>query len=86
MNPKLYQYISTDPISLESTEIIISQIKNNLCAINLNDNKKAIGIFCKVPFPDEKNLLTMLKPTHTSNKEILSDHKQMMFNLPKTQK
>ena len=30
-----------------------------------------------------KKLLTMLKPAHTSTKEIQSDHKQKIFNLPK---
>jgi len=60
MNSKINCYISSNPISLEATEIIINQIKNNLCKINLTDNKKVIEIFCKVPIPNEKNLLPII--------------------------
>ena len=47
-------------ISLEGTEIILEQMKNTLCIINIG-NKKGIGFFCKIPFLDNNNnLLTVL--------------------------
>ena len=35
------------PISLKSTEIIVDQMKNNVCKINLLDGRKGTGFFVK---------------------------------------
>ena len=49
-----------EPVSLETSEIINEQIKKNLCEITIGKKSNVIGAFCKVPFPDEKNLLPVL--------------------------
>ena len=46
-------------ISLEGIEIILEQMKKKICRINIG-NKKGIGFFCKIPFPDYNNLLPVL--------------------------
>ena len=46
-------------ISLEGTEIILEQMKNTLCIINIG-NKKGIGFFCKIPFLDNNNNLLII--------------------------
>ena len=46
-------------ISLNGTEIILEQMKKTLCKIN-RGNKKGNGFFCKIPFRDDNNLLTVL--------------------------
>ena len=46
-------------ISLEGTEIIFDQMKKAVCKINIG-NKKGIGFFCKIPFPDSFHLLPVL--------------------------
>ena len=46
-------------ISLKGIEIIIEQMKKKKCKINIK-NKKGIGYFCKIPFPNENNLLSVL--------------------------
>ena len=38
------------PISLESTEKIIKQMKYNICKIIIRDGSKGTGFFCKIPF------------------------------------
>ena len=47
------------PVSLETTEKIIEQMKNCVCKICVDD-KKGTGFFCKIPFPDNVNLLQVL--------------------------
>ena len=56
-NNKIEDYPKS--ISLEGTEIIIEQMKKKVCKINIG-NKKGIGFFCKIPFPDINNLLPVL--------------------------
>ena len=46
-------------ISLEGTEIILEQMKKKVCKINIG-RKKGTGFFCKIPYPDNNNLLTVL--------------------------
>ena len=48
-------------ISLKSTEIIVEQMKNKICKIILeNGNGTGTGFFCRIPFPDNNNKLTVL--------------------------
>ena len=48
------------PITVYQTEIILEQMKTNVCKIHLKNGEKATGFFCKIPFPDENNLLPVL--------------------------
>ena len=48
------------PISIKKAEKILFQMKNCVCKIYTNEGKKGTGFFCKIPFPDESNLLCVL--------------------------
>ena len=52
-------------ISLEGTKIIIEQMKNIICKINIG-NKKGIGFFCKIPYIDNNNNLLKVLITNTN--------------------
>ena len=49
-----------EPISFESTEKIVGQMKKSICEIDLDDNYRGTGFFCKIPFPDNDHLLPVL--------------------------
>ena len=57
--------------SLESTEIIISQIQNNICKIYLDNGSKGTGFFCKIPIEknNNENLMTVL----ITNNHLIDD-------------
>ena len=60
------------PISLESTEKIINQMKNNICKIVIGDGSKGTGFFSKIPFPDNNYLIPVLiTNSHIITREIL---------------
>ena len=65
------------PISLESTEKIIEQMRNNVCKINLLDETKGTGFFCKIPYDKKNNLLKVLiTNNHVINANILKKMKR----------
>ena len=55
------------PVDLEGTRKIIFQMEKCICKIYQN-GKKGTGFFCKIPFPDKNNLLSVL----ITNNHILS--------------
>ena len=55
----------SNPISLEQLEIIMEQMKKNLCKIYKQDGSFGSGFFCKIPFKDEFNMLPVLFTTTT---------------------
>ena len=45
----------------DQTKIILAQLENSVCKIyETKDNKTATGFLCKIPFPDQLNLLPVL--------------------------
>ena len=57
-------------ISYECTEKIIEQMKKNVCKIRIG-NEQSTGFFCKIPFPDENNLLPVfITNNHVINKKL----------------
>ena len=60
---------SIKPISIEGIEKILFQMKNCICKIYGNDGIKGTGFFCKIPFPNESNLLPVL----ITNNHVLRD-------------
>jgi len=59
-------------ISYENTEIILDQMKKNICKIKMRDGSQGTGFFCKIPFPDKDNLLPVLiTNNHVINQELL---------------
>ena len=55
-------------ISLKGIEIILEQMKNNVCKINVG-KIKGNGFFCKIPFPWDNDLLPVL----ITNNDILDE-------------
>ena len=39
-------------IPYECTEIILDQMKKNICKIKMKDGSQGTGFFCKIPFPN----------------------------------
>ena len=70
------------PFELDVTEKIIDQMKNNVCKI-FGDTKNGTGFFCKIPFPDDSNLLTVLiTNNHVINESILKNkNKKLLISL-----
>jgi hypothetical protein len=64
------------PISLENTENILNQMKKTICKISYENKIIGIGFFCKIPFPDNNYLLSVLiTNNHIVNESILEGEK-----------
>ena len=50
----------TKIIPYENAKTIIEQMEKNIFKIRVNKNNEGTGFFCKIPFPDEENMLTVL--------------------------
>ena len=71
---KKEEYIASYPkaISFDCTEVIINQMKKNICRIKIEKNLQGTGFFCKIPFPDKNNMLKVLiTNNHIINEETL---------------
>ena len=70
------------PITSESTEIILSQMKKCICKIYMNNGNKGTGFFCKIPFPDKNKLLKVLiTNNHVINETSLNKKEiKILFN------
>ena len=61
-----------DPISFDSTEKILLQMKMSICKIKSDKGIKGTGFFCKIPFPNSNNLLpALITNNYIINKEEL---------------
>ena len=58
-------------ISYECTKKIIKQMERNICKIKIGE-EQGTGFFCKIPFPDLNNMLSVfITNNHNINKELL---------------
>ena len=48
------------PITSESTEIILSQMRKSICKIYMDNGVKGTGFFCQVAYPDKNHLAKFL--------------------------
>ena len=60
-----------DIITSEKTEIILSQMKKNICKIYMDDGSKGTGFFCKIPVLNKDHFITVLV---TNNHLIDENH------------
>jgi len=60
-----------DIITSENTEIILSQMKKNICKIYMDDGSKGTGFFCKIPIPNKNHFIKVLV---TNNHLIDENH------------
>ena len=58
-------------ISYECTKIILEQMEKNICRIKIGE-EKGTGFFCKIPFPDKDNMLSVfITNNHIIDENIL---------------
>ena len=57
-------------ISLESTEIIINQMKKKIFKIYLDNGTKGTGFFCRIPLINNKELKLLITNNHLINLEM----------------
>ena len=58
------------PLSKEQTKQILSQLEKMVCKIYESNNIIATGFICKIPYPDQFQLLPVLiTNNHVLNKE-----------------
>ena len=73
MNPNTNKekYLENYPIPLtsESIEVILSQMKRNICKIYMDDGSTGTGFFCKIPYPDK----SLLIPVLVTNNHLIDD-------------
>ena len=86
MNPNTIKekYIEDypNPITLESTEIILNQMKNCVCKIYMDNGIKGTGFFCKIPFPDKDHLIPFLiTNNHIIDESYLKKDKRIEFTI-----
>jgi len=69
------------PISLESTDKILNQMKKTICKLSYDEKYIGIGFFCKIPFPDDSSQLSVLiTNNHIINESIL-DREKISFSI-----
>ena len=66
---------SPRPVSIETTEKILSQMKNSICKIY---KCNGTGFFCKIPF---KNFKALITNNHIINKEYIKNNKIIKISL-----
>ena len=74
------------PISLESLEIILEQMKKSICLIKCKKTGLGTGFFCVIPFPNKLNLLPVLfTNNHIIGKEDLAINQKIEIVLKNKQ-
>ena len=68
------------PISLNSTEKIIVQMKNSICKINLLNGNKGTGFFCKILYKN-KIVPLLITNNHVINQEILNRNENILITI-----
>ena len=82
INPEIFFEKSTIPVSFENTEKILSQMKNCICKLYTKDGGKGTGFFCKIPYPDQSKLLTVLiTNNHILDENELKNNNIIKYNL-----
>jgi len=70
-NTNKEKYLENYPIPLtsESIEVILSQMKKNICKIYMDDGSTGTGFFCKIPYPNK----SLLIPVLVTNNHLIDD-------------
>ena len=77
-----------DPISIGITKKIIEQLENSVYEINIGDNNKYMGIFCKISYLDNSmmNILIINKAINIDKIKILINNKYKEIKMEKRRK
>ena len=80
-NPEIELNKQPQPIDMEQMDIIKEKMKKSICKI-INDKGCGTGFFCKIPFPDEFNLLPVIITNyHVIDQNDLKQGKRIQFSL-----
>ena len=70
------------PITLENTEIIISQMQKSICKIYMDNGAKGTGFFCRVPYPDKNHYINCLVTNnHVIDEPYLDKNKNIELSI-----
>ena len=72
---EIYTGKSPDPIPIEGTETILSQMKNSICKISKENREKGTGFFCKIPIPGNILFPVLITNNHILNEEDIENNK-----------
>ena len=88
MEPMKEKLLNERPsmISYENTLEILNQMNKYICKIKMGDGVQGTGFFCKIPFPEEENLLPILiTNNHIINQQTLSKENEIISSLIKNE-
>ena len=68
---------SPNPVSIEGTEKIISQMKNSICKIYKSNGT---GFFCNIPYKND-NFKVLITNHHVINEKYIKDNKIIKISL-----
>ena len=74
-----YKNDELNSISLKGIEIILEQMKNQVCKICIDKNIKGTGFFCKIPF--KKSLLPVLITTNNIIDESIFKKEKILLSI-----
>ena len=78
---------SLETISIEITKKIIEQLENNIYEINIGNNNKYMGIFCKISYFDNfMNILIINKAINTDKIKVLINNKYKEIKIERRRK
>ena len=70
------------PITLDNTEIIISQMQKSICKIYMDNGAKGTGFFCRVPYPDKNHYINCLVTNnHVIDEPYLDKNKSIELSI-----
>lgn len=68
------------PVSIESMQTILNQMKNSICKIYNGNNGKGSGFFCIIEY-DNIKIPTLITNNHVIDKEYIKKYKQICISL-----
>ena len=68
-------------VTLRGTEIIIDQMKKNVCKIYLKGEFKCTGFFCKIPFKNNNELPVLITSNQIINDTVLKNEKKLSISM-----
>ena len=78
---KQQKLIGVRPIPNHILKVVNSQLEGSICKIYINENELGSGFLCKIPFPNEFNLLpALITNNHVINKEFFLKNKKIKIS------
>ena len=76
-----------NPISMEGLEVIINQMKNNICRIYVNKEKTGTRFFCLLPyFSQSKYIPFLVTNEHVIDDKYLNNNDKIIISLDNNKK